>query len=367
LIYLIDSVARKSDSKRVAKGPDKFNFAMSFANGVLDSSPVALPKITPPKRTLPTLDDVATRVAKGKKRKADFDHASSSSSLHERGVNRGDGKRIKTAKRDGRENVGDEHPSQMPAINEKKSKAVAGRADVHEEAVVERFLKLSDSMGLDPARIQAPLTPPASYRTIQPKASGNRAVSEPASPSSTLTSPSSKSNCSTVADGLSQVDLDNPFAETPAGMTRSTLLQLRRQSIPDSPDEVDSETLRQNVLEKLKSGGFSPARPVEAEERRVEPPVEVDSQGEKSYLTYIFKGKRIYVPNELFKMQHDPREDLPVTDANYVPALGLKPRNLFPKATYGREARMNALSSSSAVPTVVADDPFIDRPIRKRT
>jgi len=340
---------------------------MSFVNGVLDSSPVALPKITPPKRTLPSLDDVASRIAKGKKRKADFDHASS---LLER-TNRKDGKRIKTATRGGRENEGDEHSSQLPTATEKKKKELDTniRGEVGEEAVVERFLRLSSSMGLDPARrseqAQAPLTPPASYRTIQPKASGARAVSEPASPSSNLTSPSSKSTCSTVADELSHVDLDNPFIETPAGLTRSTLF--RRQSVPDSPDELESETFRQNILKKLRSDGFSPAGPVDVAEPREEPPIETDSQGEKSYLTYLFKGKRVFVPNELFNVPHDPRNDLPVTDPNYVPELGLKPTNLFPKSVYGREARKNVTSSSKLAPGVIADDPFIDRPVRKRT
>jgi hypothetical protein len=258
---------------------------MSFANGALDSSPVALPKINPHKRTIPSLDDVASRVANGKKRKADYDHASST--LFERGANRKGGKRFKTTTRGGRENDGDEHPSQIPVTNVLKKEKASNAEEIGDEATVERFLRL----GPDPSRcteqIQAPLTPPASYRTIQPRASAPRALSEPASPSSILNS-SPGSICNTAADVQSHLDSDNPFLETPLGMTRPALL---RRTVPDSPDEVDAETRRREVLDQLRGVEHCRLSPVPGGpgegERKEHPSVEVDSQGEKSHVAWL--------------------------------------------------------------------------------
>lgn len=258
---------------------------MSFVNGALDSSPVQLPKINPLKRAKPSLDDVASRVASVsvKKRKADSDHAS----LHEtNGVKRGE-KRLKTVKRGGRENGGDDHPTQrLPTIPEKKKKEskVKAQEQAHDEATIERFLRIKKHNVAESSRqkdvLRAPLTPPASYRTIQPRGpSETRAVSEPASPSTGFDSPSSMSSCSTVTDAVANVDLDNPFLATPAGMTRSSLLLSRRA--PETPDDLPAQ------------GGFldTDIAPLagadEDSEKKLAPPVYLDSSGERNYLTYV--------------------------------------------------------------------------------
>jgi len=322
---------------------------MSFANGILDSSPIILPKINPPKQAKPSLDAIASRVVSEKKRKLDLDHAFSS--LRERNGTLPTGKRFK---RGGRENEGDEHPSQVvDRVDRKKKKAKIG---VRDEAAIERFLRLSKNLGLDGAchaeEIQAPLTPPASYRTLESKAlSGQRAVSEPASPSpSPLTTPSPKSRSSgTERD---RVDLSNPFIDTPFGMTRPVPV------VPDSPDSPGSDPFREKLLEKIKLKNL-PCDGLEDSGSGL-PPVELDSNGERNYLVYNFKGKRIAVPNDLFGLPHDPREDLSPFNDEYRTPQGIKPRNLFPRSLYGREFKRNARSSSSSTlkGNVDEDDPF---------
>lgn len=335
---------------------------MSFANGVLDSSPVALPEITQPKSTRITLDEVASRTVPGRKRKAD-----ASVSADGTGGRMG-GKRAKyIGDKGGRENEGREHPSQVSLQSKmrKKLKRIDGVSEQEpsNESNIERFIQLSRSMGIDTAQhaeqLQAPLTPPASYRTIQPPASvtRGRAVSEPASPSSALTSPSSKSSCSTVADELGLIDLTNPFIETPAGMTRPALL---RQPSPDTPLDQESETFTESLLQKVKSKNMTHEIPSGPGEKRELPPLELDSNGEKNYLTYVFKGKRIAVPNPLFNASPDPREGLDVRHFEYEASIRLKPQNLFPKAIYGKEVIRNPRSSSSTLEdSAEDDDPFL--------
>jgi hypothetical protein len=230
-----------------------------------------------------SLNTSTSRANLGKKRKSACDYTSSTlSSLRENNGVQNGAKRIKTEKRGGSENEGVDPTPYSPNIPEKKDVKVEVEVDT-----VERSPRLSRTTSLGTARqstqIQLPLTPPVSYRTIQPKGlTVSRAVSEPPSPSNSLVSPSSKSNCSTVADEFRSVDLDNPFLETPVGLTRSTLV---RRPAPDTPIDLESERFREKLLNKVKSKNLNFVD--ESEFRREHPPIQLDSKGERSYLTYV--------------------------------------------------------------------------------